>query len=134
MAKPRTTTFKPGQSGNPGGRPKLSPELIKHRFMTRETAIRWMSEVVHATKDELNEVMNDPSTPALKLMMAAVIAKGVKFGDHQRLNFLLDRLIGKIPEATAAIESTGIKVLIEDYSNVQSGPESKSQIQFMEKD
>jgi hypothetical protein len=116
MGKPRPTAFKPGKSGNPNGRPKLAPELITAKALTKEAAIRWLNEVVHANKDELNALMNDPSTPGLKLMMASVIAKGVKFGDYQRLNFMLDRLIGKIPEADV-VESTGIKVMIEDYSD-----------------
>lgn len=34
--KATSTSFKPGKSGNPGGRPKLPPEIVELRALARE--------------------------------------------------------------------------------------------------
>ena len=49
--KPRGKAFKPGQSGNPGGRPKL-PEDVKH---VRELARQYTQEAVDALVVTLKE-------------------------------------------------------------------------------
>lgn len=44
--------FEPGKSGNPGGRPKMTPEQRK----------RWQA-LAEACLDKLEEMANDPETP-----------------------------------------------------------------------
>jgi hypothetical protein len=66
--KPRGKSFKPGQSGNPTGRPKL-PEDIKH---VRELAREYTAQAVTTLVD----VMNEGSGPAKVAAAQAILDRG----------------------------------------------------------
>jgi hypothetical protein len=61
--RPRGRSFKPGQTGNPGGRPKLTPELIELRALAREHT--------RAAVEAIIAVMGDSSAPASARVSAA---------------------------------------------------------------
>lgn len=99
MEKPRKPgTFKPGQSANPGGRPKSPPDLLEARKLTRFELERILNKYVHMTKAEIVKAAQDPNTTALELMVSSLISKGVNFGDYKRISFLLDRLGFVVPK------------------------------------
>jgi len=50
------------------------------------------------TKDELSLAVKKNNTPMLELMLASIIHKAVVMGDQTRLDFILNRLIGKVKE------------------------------------
>ncbi len=52
--RPQTGRFQPGQSGNPGGRPKLTPKALEVRRLCRAASVRAVERLV-----ELLEV-DDP--------------------------------------------------------------------------
>ncbi len=57
--RPQTGRFQPGQSGNPGGRPKLTPKALEVRGACRVASVRAI--------ERLTELLEDPdSTVALK--------------------------------------------------------------------
>jgi hypothetical protein len=66
--QPRGAPFKKGQSGNPGGRPKL-PEDVKH---VRELARQYTETAVSA----LVEVMEGGSGPARVAAANAILDRG----------------------------------------------------------
>lgn len=82
--------WKPGQSGNPSGRPKklLTRDHVEHHFST----------MAALSTSELEILCKDPKEPALRVMIARVIIEAIKAGDYSRLNFLLDRSIGKVKD------------------------------------
>jgi len=77
------TEFKPGQSGNPNGRPKKLPELDK-----------LLADVLGEEKDGIT---------AAEAILKALRAKAAK-GDVRAIEVLLDRAYGK---AKVGIELTG---------------------------
>lgn len=91
--------FKPGQSGNPNGRPKLPPELKAVKALTADEINRMISKYTRMSKAELREAIESPDTPALELMIASGIANGIKTGDYSKIAFLLDRTIGKVKDS-----------------------------------
>lgn len=93
---PKETQFKKGQVANPSGRPKMPPDLKKATKITSQDFIRTGTRLIYYTKAQLKKVMNDPKSTALEMLIASIIFKGVTQGDHKRLDFLLDRLIGKV--------------------------------------
>lgn len=92
------TRFKPGQSGNPNGRPKLPDDIRQIRKVNKTEIERVMNKFLSMTKSEISQLVNDQDTPALEIMLASIIVKATTHGDHQRLNFILDRLVGKVKD------------------------------------
>ena len=101
--KTRGRPFKKGESGNPKGRPpmpaemreikKLSPQYLKTIIaklsrMTPEEMMTWVKE-----PEDRTDVPNN-----MEVMIASIIHKAITDGDHNKLNFLLDRTIGKVVE------------------------------------
>jgi len=59
----RSTSFKPGQSGNPGGRPKLTPELLELRELARQHT--------RAAVEAIIQIVQDGEAPASARVTAA---------------------------------------------------------------
>lgn len=104
---PEHTRWKPGQSGNPSGKPKAaySKDQIKARITN------WMAEPVAVLEDRLKE----GKLSGLDAMICAVIITAVKSGDFTRLNGLLDRTLGKVKDE---IEQTIRNVTDEDLESI----------------
>lgn len=100
MARRKTggRDFKPGQSGNPNGRPMLPADVKQLRELTAIEFTRVVNKYLEMTKSQITEAVQDPKTPALELMVATIMHKAVVGGDHYRLGFILDRCIGKVKE------------------------------------
>jgi hypothetical protein len=84
------TRIKKGQVLNPTGRPKgiLTTDQVKALF----------GKMSALTKDELLEIIKSPKSSILEITTASIFAKAAKDGDYSRLNFLLDRSIGRVVE------------------------------------
>lgn len=89
--------FKKGDSGNPKGRRPLPPDLKNVSPYTAGEISRVISKYGRLTKDAIYEVMSNPATPVMDLSICKMFEKSLEDGDYGRLNFLLDRCIGKAP-------------------------------------
>jgi len=66
----RSTSFKPGVSGNPGGRPKR-PATIEARKVVADVKAA-ARELTSDAMDTLKQVMQDPKAPAAARVSAAI--------------------------------------------------------------
>jgi hypothetical protein len=82
--------FKKGQSGNPRGKPK--------QLLTKADVETLFQKFAKKTKFELQEVIDDPKATMIEIMVASVMVRTVKDGDASRLQFLLDRAVGKVKD------------------------------------
>ena len=95
--------WKPGQSGNPSGMPRIPNHLRGIASLTHHEVVKTVSKYARMTRAELQLAVSDPTTPMLEVAIASVFAQAAKNGDYTRLSFLLDRAIGKAP----VIEAVG---------------------------
>jgi hypothetical protein len=89
------TQFKPGQSGNPGGRPK--------RTITAK-----LRDLLDST-----ELDDEPVKPGMQVIdeLAKVIVKKAKEGDFRFVNLLINRVDGKVPDTVVNNSDAAIEVL-----------------------
>lgn len=96
------TQFKPGRSGNPLGKPKTPPDLLKAKNLTRIELERLLNKFINMPRGDLAAYANKQDATAMELMMASIVSKAIIQGDTQRLDFLLNRLVGKVPDKVEA--------------------------------
>lgn len=98
--KKNRTSFGTGNKVAVGkGRPRMPPEVKAARQMNRAEVERIFNKYLFATEGEILDVMNDTKTPFGERMFLKVMAKCEDQGDHYRLEFILNRLVGKVPQA-----------------------------------
>ncbi len=89
--------WKPGQSGNPTGMARVPDHLRGVASLSPLEVVKIVSKYARMTRAELQVAATNPDTPMLEVAIASVFAQSAKTGDYQRLAFLLDRAVGKVP-------------------------------------
>lgn len=90
--------FKKGQSGNPSGVQALPKEVLRAKATNRVSLEKALQKFLALDRAELQRCLQDPRATMLELAIGTIVAKAAKDGDQIRLNFILDRLIGKVKE------------------------------------
>jgi len=88
--------FEPGVTTNPKGRTPVPEYLKKARKMTKLKFEEILQKYIYCTSDELKEALLSKETTALELCVVKVLHESIRRGDQKRLEFILDRLIGKV--------------------------------------
>lgn len=100
MSKPRGKPFKPGNPGGPG-RPNVPEDIKAARQLNSVEFERIVNKYLYMTGGELMALVESTEAPkrlpAIEMMLVSIIAKSINDGDQQRLNFILDRIIGRVP-------------------------------------
>lgn len=90
--------FKKGQSGNPGGKPKLPKELKEIVQFTNAEMQRVISKYFRMDKEEINIAGDSTTLPMIEVVIARTIQSSAKYGDYHKVLPLVDRLCGKVKE------------------------------------
>lgn len=77
---------------------QLVTNPVEMRKLNKETVPLIVDRFMAMDREELARIANDPKTPAIELILIKVITEAIKSGDHQRLGFLFDRIMGKQPD------------------------------------
>lgn len=109
----KSTTFKPGDpravaAGKKSSR-ALPLELKEARRLNANKVEEILYKYMDSTADELLQAMQNPLTPAIELVVIKVLKEAIKNGDHHRLDFLLNRTIGKVPDKTLIAGQIGVQ-------------------------
>ncbi len=109
--------WKPGVSGNPSGRPRLPDELRGIRSLTVTEVCKLVSKYAQLSHPELEAVIEAKTAPVLELAIAKIFEQSVRYGDYQRLAFLLDRSIGKAPVTSPDDDDESARKQLEGLSD-----------------
>lgn len=94
--------WQPGQSPNPLGRPRLPADLRAIKKLTPSYIRMVIAKLTRMDPGELMSYLELPLAQGgpnnLEIMVASIIRRAGIDGDQSKLNFLLDRSIGKVVE------------------------------------
>src|SRR6266581_3752396 len=96
--------FAKGEIHNPRGRPKIPQELKLAKKLRRATFEIVGHRYIMLPVKQLRVRHKDENLPAIDVLVISIILQAIKHGDSARLNFLLDRLIGRVADNPIRIE------------------------------
>lgn len=113
MAGPGTPanlkSWKPGQSGNPGGMTKLPPELRAARRENMAALITLIHQYVGMTTEQAAQRLAGHECLQLEEMVQGQIGKA-KEGDSRAFQFIIEVMCGKIPETDEPSRSDTLSI------------------------
>lgn len=112
---PESTWFKPGQSGNISGRPKLPPEIKEAYKLTQTRFIELVNKYLSMNREEISLASQDPKATTLDLIVLKILQQAIVKGDQIRLTFLLDRLLGKLPNSIDMAINPNVLEYVKQY-------------------
>ena len=89
--------FKPGESGNPGGRPS-NPITKALKNLTIKTYREVIEVVLTGNLAALQLMVEDPKISALQVGVATAFLTAIKKGDFEIIERIAQRIVGKIPD------------------------------------
>ena len=104
--------FKPGQAPKSPGRPRIPEELKAIEPITQDSYKRILNKYTSMSREQLQAVIKEPSTPAIEIIVCSIIAKAMTGGDQSRLESLLNRAIGPVPKQLEVSGQLSLEQLI----------------------
>lgn len=89
--------FKKGHSFGKG-RPKKPEEVRQAEKVSKNEVMLCLSKFMRLSQSELLTISEDPTRPAMEVWIAKVCTLGIEKGDQFRLDFIFNRLIGKVTD------------------------------------
>lgn len=96
--KMKAVQWKKGQTGNPNGRPPISPAQRALKNLTVETYREVIELVLTGNVADLKAMAENPNTPAIQVGVAVSFMKAIKSGDYAIIERIAERIVGKIPD------------------------------------
>lgn len=98
MAKGKKTGGRNFEAGHNVGRPQLPGDIKGARQLNQIELERMLNDLIYKTPKELQHILDSNQSSALEGIVAKVIIEAGRTGDQFRLDFLLNRLVGKVTE------------------------------------
>lgn len=89
--------FKKGRNPT-GGRPKLPDELKEVKNLKPSFVRKVFSKILQMKEFELERLLENPHASMLEKIAGKIVADAYEKGCHYKLNFLLDRIVGKVKD------------------------------------
>lgn len=110
--------FAPGTKGGPG-RKALSPKIKEARKYCQEEFETTVSHFFEIPTREAVEIIKHPETPLIKALIGKCLLEAVKKGDHAKLGFFLDRILGK-PNQPVSLTGSLHAVIMQAADQIES--------------
>lgn len=98
MAKGKKTGGKNFEKGHHIGRPASPPDIKVAAGMTKATFLSKLKQFMDMNIAELETVLRDKNMTVADHWVGRIALMGIKNGDERRLNFMADRLFGKVTD------------------------------------
>lgn len=98
--------FAKGKKGGPG-RPKGTGGLKEIKSMNARAVALKLEDLVKKPLQDLEAMEKDKSLPYLDALLIKIAVTAVKTGDVYKTNFILERMIGKVPDKIALTDGDG---------------------------
>lgn len=95
--KPRGKPFEKGNKISPGRTP-IPDDVREARRIDKEYALDVLSRFLYKSVDELESMVSDSRITVFESMVAKAAIVSIETGDPFRLDFFLNRLIGKVTD------------------------------------
>jgi len=92
------TRFKKGQSGNPAGSLPVNKVLKEVKLLTALEFRDMINKLMKYSQDELTAYVNDKDAPFIWRIYAKSLVKAYNTGDSERIETIMNRMIGKVPD------------------------------------
>jgi len=92
--------FKKGEISNPHGRKISTPEILEARKYTKLHVEEVFRKIIAMTLMEVRRMGKDSYSPMLNRLLCKIVLKGYDEADVRCADFMLDRIMGKVKEAS----------------------------------
>jgi poly-beta-hydroxyalkanoate depolymerase len=118
MSKEHLIPYKPGQSGNPNGRPRKYVSLLKEQGYKLAEINDTIQAMMSMDLDELKTVWDNPKATILEKTIAAAMRKSLEKGSLYSLETLLTRVYGKPKEQMDIQTDNKIEIVFVDGKTI----------------
>ena len=87
--------FKPGESGNPNGRPKKIYTILQKKGYSKDDIRTAFSEIAWYTLEEAKELQDDETKPVITRIVCKQFLEAFNKGDWNRIKEILEHSIGR---------------------------------------
>ena len=115
------------------GRPKVPDDLKNANKLTNTILEAKIRMFLAMTTEQLKDLREDPNSQMIDLAICAIIAKAVSGSDQQRLDWVITRLLGKIPDKVES-KSTVITVNADNVAKLREIARRSTVIEIGEDD
>lgn len=98
MGKKTKTSFKPGTSGNPSGRPQLPEDVRLAKIMDKVEFARRVHKFASMKRTEIEEYIAGPDANWMDEAVGNVLLQIAEHADMNRFEMVLRRYIGPVTE------------------------------------
>jgi hypothetical protein len=123
---PEHSKFKPGESGNPNGRPRKLVSLLKEQGYKLSEINDTLMALLSMDMIELKEAFENPSATVLEKAVAGAIRKSIEKGSLYNIETIITRAMGKPKEQTEHSGTQTIKVVYERSGSTTGTTTSES--------
>ena len=88
------------------GSPTIRADMRQMKRLSKNEAHRLLTHLLMMTPTDFNAYLSSPDCSMLEQIVGEIITRAMRDGDHQRLNFLFDRTIGRVPAIVAEEDET----------------------------
>lgn len=122
--------FKPGESGNPKGRPPLPAQVREFRRLTLTELQGYIAAIKDMPVSELEDLAKSKDIPALKAWIYSMAVQGIRSGSERAFDSLMDRVVGRVADQ---VNITGkLTAEIKAKSDAELAAEARALILAME--